>query len=35
MFSTELLERDTNILAGAIYFIGLKTLEQVNKNFSP
>jgi len=34
-FNHELITRPSCILASAIYFIGLKTLEQVNKNFSP
>lgn len=34
-FSHELIARPSVILACAIYFIALKTLEQVNSNFVP
>lgn len=34
-FSHELITRPNPVLASAIYFIGLKTLEQVNKSFVP
>lgn len=30
LFSDELVEEDPSLLAGAIVFIGLKTLEQVD-----
>lgn len=35
LFSHELAEEDTKVLAGAIYFIGLKTLEQVDTSILP
>lgn len=35
MFQHELVSKDLRILAAAVYFIGLKTLEQVSKNFCP
>ena len=35
LFSHELVEKETKLLAGAVFFIALKTLEQVNKDFCP
>lgn len=34
-FSHDLMTRSQTVLAPAIYFIALKTLEQVNRNFVP
>ena len=34
-FNHDLITRPNPVLAAAIYFIGLKTLEQVNKSFVP
>lgn len=34
-FNHDLITKDNNVLASAIYFIALKTLEQVHKNFVP
>lgn len=34
-FSCELVTRPTCVLASAVYFIALKTLEQVYREFSP
>jgi hypothetical protein len=34
-FNHELITRPNKILAASIYFIALKTLEQVNKSFCP
>ena len=35
MFNHELVEENSNILAGAVFFIGLKTLEQVESLVEP
>lgn len=35
LFSHELVEKDLHILAGSVYFIALKTLEQVNRDLYP
>lgn len=34
-FNHELITKDNTVLAAAVYFIGLKTLEQVMKDFVP
>lgn len=34
-FNHELITRPSHVLASAVYFIALKTLEQVSKNFVP
>ena len=35
LFNSELVEEDMNLLAGAILFISLKTLEQTDKTVDP
>ncbi len=35
VFNHELIGRSITLLAPAVYFIALKTLEQVNKAFAP
>ena len=35
LFSYDLAQEDTKLLAAAVYFIALKTLEQVQPNLKP
>ncbi len=35
LFSQELAEESPDLLAGAVFFIGLKTLEQVDSSVEP
>ena len=35
LFSYDLAQEDTKLLASAVYFIALKTLEQVQPNLKP
>lgn len=35
MFSSELIAQNVTVLASAVYFIGLKTLEQVAHDICP
>ena len=35
LFSYELAQEDTKLLASSVYFIGLKTLEQVEPSLKP
>lgn len=35
LFNYELAQEDTKVLSAAVYFIALKTLEQVEPNLKP